>query len=142
MFILKSLNKFGEYILLMGKVFSIPDRWSEFFRRYIMEVYQLVIDSIAIVVTISLFIGAVIAIQTSLNIMSPLIPPYTVGLITRDTLLLEFSSSIMCLILAGKIGSNIASEIWDNACNRTDRRTGYHGGKLRPIISSYLKSRH
>ena len=111
MFILKSLNKFGEYILLMGKVFSIPDRWSEFFRRYIMEVYQLVIDSIAIVVTISLFIGAVIAIQTSLNIMSPLIPPYTVGLITRDTLLLEFSSSIMCLILAGKIGSNIASEI-------------------------------
>ena len=76
MFILKSLNKFGEYILLMGKVFSIPDRWSEFFRRYIMEVYQLVIDSIAIVVTISLFIGAVIAIQTSLNIMSVDSPLY------------------------------------------------------------------
>ena len=89
MFILKSLNKFGEYILLMGKVFSIPDRWGKFYRRYLMEVIKLVIDSIAIVVTISLFIGAVIAIQTSLNIMSPLIPPYTVGLITRDNLQLE-----------------------------------------------------
>lgn len=61
--------------------------------------------------TISLFIGAVITIQVSLNIMSPLIPAYTVGLVTRDTLILEFSSSIMSLILAGKIGSNIASEI-------------------------------
>ena len=62
-------------------------------------------------VTIALFIGAVITIQVSLNIMSPLIPAYTVGLVTRDTLILEFSSSIMSLILAGKIGSNIASEI-------------------------------
>lgn len=72
---------------------------------------MLVIDSIAIVVTISLFIGAVITIQTQLNVSSPLLPAYTVGLVTRDTLLLEFSSSIMCLLLAGKIGSNIASEI-------------------------------
>lgn len=111
MILYKTLNKFGSYILLMCRVFSIPDRWSEFFRRYITEVYKLVIDSIAIVITISLFIGTVLAIQTTLNIMSPLVPPYTVGLVTRDTLLLEFSSSIMCLILAGKIGSNIASEI-------------------------------
>ena len=72
---------------------------------------MLVIGSIAIVVTISLFIGAVITIQTQLNVSSPLLPAYTVGLVTRDTLLLEFSSSIMCLLLAGKIGSNIASEI-------------------------------
>ena len=60
---------------------------------------------------ISLFIGAVITIQMQLNISSPLIPKYSVGLATRDIVLLEFSNSILCLILAGKVGSNIASEI-------------------------------
>ena len=107
----QSLHRFGDYILLLGKIFSKPDRWSEFFRRFKDEAYMLIIGSIAIVVTISLFIGAVITIQTQLNVSSPLLPAYTVGLVTRDTLLLEFSSSIMCLLLAGKIGSNIASEI-------------------------------
>lgn len=111
MLLQKPLSKFGEYIQLMMRVFSIPDRWREFFRQYIFEVYKLGIDSIPIVITISIFIGAVIAIQMTLNVMSPLIPAYAVGLATRDTLLLEFSSSIMCLILAGKVGSNIASEI-------------------------------
>ena len=107
----RSLYRFGDYILLLKKIFTTPDRWSEFFRRFKDEAYMLVIGSIAIVVTISLFIGAVITIQTQLNVSSPLLPAYTVGLVTRDTLLLEFSSSIMCLLLAGKIGSNIASEI-------------------------------
>lgn len=111
MLLTNSLQKFGQYVLLMKRVFSVPDRWSEFFRRYISEIYKLGVDSIAIVITISLFIGAVITIQVSINIMSPLIPAYIVGLTTRDTLILEFSSSIMSLLLAGKIGSNIASEI-------------------------------
>ena len=60
---------------------------------------------------ISIFIGAVCAIQMQLNTSSPLMPSYTVGLATRDIVLLEFSNSILCLILAGKVGSNIASEI-------------------------------
>lgn len=111
MFLQKSLSRFGSYVMLMGRVFSLPNRWSEFFRRLLAEVYKLGYDSIAIVVTISIFIGAVITIQMTLNIMSPLIPAYATGLATRDVLLLEFSSSIMCLILAGKVGSNIASEI-------------------------------
>ena len=68
-------------------------------------------DSLWIVVIISVFIGTVIAIQISLNISSPLIPKFTIGYTTREIILLEFSSSIMCLILAGKVGSNIASEI-------------------------------
>lgn len=109
--LINSINSFGSYILLMTKVFSRPDRWSVFFRQLIQEVYKLIIDSIWIVVIISVFIGAVITIQTQLNMNSPLFPRYTVGLATRDVLLLEFSSAIMCLILAGKVGSNIASEI-------------------------------
>lgn len=101
----------GEYTLLMMKSITIPDRWSMFFKQLIKEVYKLGVDSLWIVVIISVFIGTVIAIQISLNISSPLIPKFTIGYTTREIILLEFSSSIMCLILAGKVGSNIASEI-------------------------------
>jgi phospholipid/cholesterol/gamma-HCH transport system permease protein len=95
----------------MKRVFSLPERWKVFGKNIITEVSKLGIDSIPLVLVISIFIGAVIAIQMQLNIMSPLIPAYTVGLATREIVLLEFSNSILCLILAGKVGSNIASEI-------------------------------
>jgi phospholipid/cholesterol/gamma-HCH transport system permease protein len=107
----ESLHRLGEYVLLMRKVLALPDRWSMFFRQLIREIYKLGVDSLWIVVIISVFIGTVIAIQISLNIQSPLIPKFTIGYTTREIILLEFSSSIMCLILAGKVGSNIASEI-------------------------------
>ena len=97
--------------MLMGKALSVPDRWSMFFKQLIREIYKLGVDSLWIVIVISVFIGTVIAIQISLNISSPLIPKFTIGYTTREIILLEFSSSIMCLILAGKVGSNIASEI-------------------------------
>ena len=98
-------------MLLMGKSIAIPTRWSMFLKQLVREIYKLGVDSIWIVVIISLFIGTVIAIQISLNIDSPLIPKFTIGYTTREIILLEFSSSIMCLILAGKVGSNIASEL-------------------------------
>lgn len=107
----KALHRMGEYTLLMMKSITIPDRWSMFFKQLIKEIYKLGVDSLWIVVIISVFIGTVIAIQISLNISSPLIPKFTIGYTTREIILLEFSSSIMCLILAGKVGSNIASEI-------------------------------
>lgn len=97
--------------MFMKRVFSWPERWRVYGKRLIEEIAKLGIDSIPLVITISVFIGAVIAIQMQLNIYSPLIPAYTVGLATRDIVLLEFSNSILCLILAGKVGSNIASEI-------------------------------
>ena len=82
-----------------------------FFRQYLREMAQLGVDSIGIVLLISFFIGAVICIQIKLNIQSPWMPHWVSGYVTREIMLLEFSSSIMCLILAGKVGSNIASEI-------------------------------
>lgn len=106
-----ALHRIGEYTLLMKKSISIPTRWSMFFKQLVREIYKLGVDSIWIVVIISVFIGTVIAIQLSLNITSPMIPKFTIGFTTREIVLLEFSSSIMCLILAGKVGSNIASEI-------------------------------
>lgn len=109
--ILSGLATFGQYCLFIKKVFTIPDKWKVFFKRTIMEISKLGVDSIPLVLVIAIFIGAVIAIQMQLNIMSPLIPSYSVGLATREIVLLEFSSSILGLILAGKVGSNIASEI-------------------------------
>ena len=111
MFIIKSLANFGRYCQFMWRVFSKPERWHVYSKRFVQEVAKLGIDSIPLVIIISIFIGAVITIQMQLNINSPLIPAYSVGLATRDIVLLEFSNSILCLILAGKVGSNIASEI-------------------------------
>ncbi len=95
----------------MSRVFSIPDKWGMFFKRTISEIYKLGVDSLPLVMIVSIFIGAVITIQMEINTSNPLIPSYSVGLATRDIVLLEFSNSILCLILAGKVGSNIASEI-------------------------------
>ena len=111
MILVDSIKTFGEYILLMKQVLSQPERWRVFFRRMLHEMYQLGVNSIPIVLLISFFIGAVICIQLKLNIESPWMPKMVVGYSTREILILEFSSSIMCLILAGKVGSNITSEI-------------------------------
>ncbi|MBR5435257.1 MAG: ABC transporter permease [Muribaculaceae bacterium] len=106
-----SLESFGQYCVFMARVFSVPEKWKIFFRKLVQEITKLGMDSIPLVAIISVFIGAVITIQMQLNIISPLVPSYSVGLATREIVLLEFSSSILCLILAGKVGSNIASEI-------------------------------
>ncbi len=97
--------------MLMGRSFSRPERLRMFFKQYIKEMSALGVDSIGIVLLISFFIGAVICIQMKLNIQSPWMPRWVSGYTTREIMLLEFSSSIMCLILAGKVGSNIASEL-------------------------------
>lgn len=111
MLIQKSLTTFGKYLRLMGRVFSRPERMRMFTRQYLREMQQLGINSIVIVLLISFFIGAVICIQIKLNVQSAWMPHWTSGYVTREIMLLEFSSSIMCLILSGKVGSNIASEL-------------------------------
>lgn len=111
MIILKYLNILGRYLMLMGRSFSRPERMRMFFKQYVKEMSALGVDSIGIVLLISFFIGAVICIQMKLNIQSPWMPRWVSGYTTREIMLLEFSSSIMCLILAGKVGSNIASEL-------------------------------
>ena len=111
MLIKKSLITFGRYLMLMGRTFQRPERMRMFLKEYVKEMAQLGVNSIGIVLLISFFIGAVICIQMKLNIQSPWMPRWVTGYTTREIMLLEFSSSIMCLILAGKVGSNIASEI-------------------------------
>ncbi len=107
----KWLEAFGDYSMLMWRSFGIPERWKEFFRRYMNEMYKLGIDSIPLILIVSLFIGCLCTLLIKLEIQNPLLPRYTVGFTTREIIILEFSSTILCLILSGKIGSNIASEI-------------------------------
>ncbi len=111
MIINQSLSQFGKYCMFIAKAFAIPDKWKVFLRRTVQEITKLGVDSIPLVIIISVFIGAVCTIQMKLNTSSPLMPAYSVGLATREIILLEFSNAILCLILAGKVGSNIASEI-------------------------------
>lgn len=105
------LNKFGDYCMFLWRSVGVPDKWREFFKRYVNEMYKLGIDSIPLIIIVSLFIGALCTILIKLNVTNPLMPRYAVGFSTREIILLEFSSSILCLILSGKVGSNIASEI-------------------------------
>ncbi|MCY1634460.1 MlaE family ABC transporter permease [Marinifilum sp. D737] len=102
------VGKFSRFLLL---VLSKPEKGKLFFSQIMKEIHKLGINSIGIVVIISLFMGAVITLQTAYNMLNPLLPDYLVGYTTRESMLLEFSSTIVGLILAGKVGSNIASEI-------------------------------
>jgi phospholipid/cholesterol/gamma-HCH transport system permease protein len=101
----------GKYFIFLWKVFSRPDNYKLFYRQTIRETMNLGMDSLGIVIIVSAFIGVVMTIQTAYNTSNPLIPRYLVGLTVRDSILLEFSSTIIALILAGKVGSSISSEI-------------------------------
>ena len=101
----------GRYFILIKRVFSKPEKSSVYFKRIVSEIDNIGISSLPIIAIISFFMGGVITIQSAFGFTSPLVPLYAVGFAARESMLLEFSPTIVCLILAGKIGSNIASEI-------------------------------
>ena len=105
------LRHLGQYLLLMIEVFKKPEKKSIYLKRILFEMDKLGLDSIGIVAFISLFVGAVLTIQMAFNIDSPIVPIYTIGYATRKSIILEFAPTIISLILAGKVGSRIASEI-------------------------------
>ncbi len=107
----KLFFKIGQYVLLMRKVFSRPEKASIYRRRILFELEALGLDSVGLTAIISFFIGAVITLQMAINLDEGFIPRSMIGYATRQTLILEFSSTVVALILAGKVGSNIASEI-------------------------------
>lgn len=108
---LKLLEAIGRYCILMGKVFSRPEKVSIYYRRLIAEIEQLGINSIPLTAIISIFIGAVMVLQMAITLESPFIPKMLIGYATKEVMILEFSSTVLAIILAGKVGSNIASEI-------------------------------
>ncbi len=105
------LEELGRYALLMREAFKKPQNYRVFFKRMIFEMKALGIDSIVIVLIISIFVGAAIVIQLLLNIKGPLYPSWVYGFAARKAIVLELAPTIISLILAGKCASRIASEI-------------------------------
>lgn len=107
----KAIEEIGRYTILMGRVFRRPQKMGIFRQRTINEMNTIGLQTIGIVILLSFFMGAAIVIQTTNNMENPLLPRYLIGYAGRESIVLEFSSTVLSLILAGKIGSNIASEI-------------------------------
>ncbi len=101
----------GQYFMMLKRVFARPEKHKLYIRQLFLEFDSLGVNSVWIVIIISIFIGGIMTIQFSYSMSNPIYPTTLIGLGTRDTLILEFSSTMMALILAGKIGSNITSEI-------------------------------
>jgi phospholipid/cholesterol/gamma-HCH transport system permease protein len=108
---MKPLTHIGRFFILMFRVFKKPMNLRVCIRQITYEIDDMGISSLPIVVIISVFMGGIIAIQAANSIDSPWIPRYFIGFTVRESIILEFSPTVVCLILAGKIGSNIASQI-------------------------------
>ena len=109
--LLKVFEAIGRYTLLMQKVFSRPEKMGIYYTRILREMESLGLNSIGLTAIISVFIGSAVTLQMAITLESPFIPKFMIGYATREVMILEFSSTVVALILAGKVGSNIASEI-------------------------------
>lgn len=101
----------GKYFIFLGNLFARREKLKVYWRRFMEECVSIGVNSVFIVAIVSTFIGAVSCIQTAYNLVSPLIPVSTVALIVRDMEILELAPTITCIVLAGKVGSNIAGEL-------------------------------
>ena len=108
---LSIIESLGKYTLLMQKVFSRPEKMRIYRERIMYEMEALGLNSIGLTAIISIFIGSAVTLQMAITLESPFIPQFMIGYATREVMILEFSSTVVALILAGKVGSNIASEI-------------------------------
>lgn len=105
------MKQIGIYVLFLGSLFKNRESFRTYFKLFIEECIKVGTDSIFLIGTVSIFMGAVTTIQTAFNLVSPLIPKYVVAIVVRDMVLLELSPTIIAIIFAGKVGSNIAGEL-------------------------------
>ena len=105
------LFHFGRYILWLKQVFSRPENFSMYWKETVRQMNEIGIGSLIIVFLISFFMGAVMAVQISYQLGGQLIPRYYIGYLVRDITIIELAPTITSLVLAGKVGSNMASEI-------------------------------
>lgn len=101
----------GQYILFLKKIFSRFEKKRVYLPKIMHEINELGMSSIGFVAFISLFVGAVVTLQVAYNMENPLLPTYLIGLASRDSIILEFSPTMISLVLAGKIGSHISSSL-------------------------------
>ncbi|MCB0552256.1 MAG: ABC transporter permease, partial [Phaeodactylibacter sp.] len=111
MFLKNFLTHLGRYVIMMRMAFSRPENMSMYYRETLRQMNDIGIGSVMIVGLISIFIGAVTAVQFAYQLDGTLVPTYYIGYIIRDSTIIELAPTITCLVLAGKVGSNIAAEI-------------------------------
>src|SRR5438477_10824826 len=105
------ISAMGQYLLMISGMFSRPESMKMYWKEFIHQCSEIGIGSLGIVVIISIFMGAVSTVQTAYQLVSPLIPQSAIAQIVRDTVILEFAPTLVCIVLAGVVGSKIASEL-------------------------------
>jgi phospholipid/cholesterol/gamma-HCH transport system permease protein len=105
------LSELGKYLLMIKNMFSKPENWKMYWREFMHQCSEIGIGALGIVVIISMFMGAVSTVQTAYQLTSPLIQKYTIAMVVRDTVILEFAPTLVCIVLAGVVGSKIAGEL-------------------------------
>lgn len=105
------LGHLGKFIMWQGQVYRRPENIRMYYKEWVRQMYDIGIGSIIIVFLISSFIGAVTVVQFYYQMSGTFIPKYYIGYIVRDMMLIELAPTITCLVLAGKVGSNMAAEI-------------------------------
>ncbi|MFT3904162.1 MAG: ABC transporter permease [Niabella sp.] len=108
---MKILKEFGQFIMMFSGMFKAPENKVMYWKQFMQQCHDIGLKSLGIISIISFFIGAVSTLQTAYQMISPLIPPTTIAQIVRDTIILEFAPTLSCIVLAGVIGSRIASEL-------------------------------
>lgn len=104
-------TEFGRYLLMLKGMFSKPENFKMYWKEFMHQCSEIGVGSLGIVVIISIFMGAVSTLQTAYQLVSPIIPKSTIAQIVRDTVILEFAPTLVCIVLAGVVGSKIASEL-------------------------------
>ncbi|MGN6617693.1 MAG: MlaE family ABC transporter permease [Ilyomonas sp.] len=105
------LTHTGRYLLMLKSMFSRPENIKMYWKEFMHQCVEIGIGSLPIVIIISLFLGAVTTVQTAYQLVSPLVPPSTIAQIVRDSMILELSPTVLSIVLAGVVGSKIASEL-------------------------------
>ncbi|PZP42928.1 MAG: ABC transporter permease, partial [Pseudopedobacter saltans] len=107
----KFLHEFGSFLVFLKSMFTKPENAKMYWKEFMHQCMEIVSGGLFIVIIISFFLGAVMTIQTAYQLVSPLIPATTISMIVRNTLMLELSPTVICIVLAGVIGSKMASEL-------------------------------
>src|SRR5215467_11934634 len=105
------LEHTGRYLLMLKSMFNKPENLKMYWNEFMHQCTEIGVRSLPIVIIISLFLGGVTAVQTAYQLVSPLVPKTTIGQVTRDTIILELSPTVVCIVLAGVVGSKISSEL-------------------------------
>ncbi len=108
---MKIIYHFGKYLMLMSSLFVRPENTKIYWKEMIRQMNEIGVGTLGIVAIISVFLGAVTTVQTAYQLLSPLIPKSVIGSIVSDSTILELAPTITCLVIAGKVGSSISSEL-------------------------------